>query len=477
MSHSKARLYEKRFNAQSHPLCAAVGRLAAWLYALCVVAGHLVRSVVSRLAQVATAITLSGVIAAACTASVFIAAQMLPGQAEVAFAKTETFALLADTHLGLPGNPVYNDVEKALLWAANQPKLCAVCDTGDVTDRGDAVAFSEWEFLCDSITGKVARIQALGDHDTGKNGEYLSVDRTLTVANGLRHFKEVNGGTVMSFRTFSNANVITFGGVRASGSPVVTESMLAQLNRRLLKTVRQGKIAIVICHYPYNSAVLNMHAQLMGVLRSFPNVIYVSGHRHRYAASQQCRIVQPAYSKTRYSRTGADRSHVYPFVSVGVDACSTYRGGGTIHADSLSVFDSGAIRLKKWNVSTNRMDATWLLRQTRSSVSVRCVGRSSTGASKASTSAFRFRITFSDGGTYSGVKSGSTFSLKAGARKQFTNIPAGVLVKVETVKVPRGWSKPPARAVEVTDSTRTLTMQATAASSKQKANGLLKATR
>jgi len=282
---------------------------------------------------------------------------------------------------------------------------------------------------------------------------------------------------VMSFRKFSNANVITFGGVRASGSPVVTESTLVQLNRRLLKTVRQGKIAIVICHYPYNSTVLNMRAQLMGVLRSFPNVIYVSGHRHRYAASQQCHIVQPPYSKTRYSRTGADRSHVYPFVSVGVDACSTYRGGGTIHADSLSVFDSGAIRLKKWNVSTNRMDAAWLLRQMRSSVSIRCAGRSSSGASKTSTSAFRFKVTFSDGGMYSGVKSGSTFSLKAGARKKFTNIPAGVLVKVKAVKVPYGWSKPPARAVEVTDSAQTLTMQTTALASSQKAKGSLKAAR
>jgi len=74
---------------------------------------------------------------------------------------------------------------------------------------------------------------------------------------------------------------------------------------------------------------------------------------------------------------------------------------------------------------------------------------------------FRYRITFSDGKTYGKVQSGGTFTLKVGHTKKFSNIPAGILVTVEQVSAPKGWSKAKTHCVEAGANVRTLTMKAT----------------
>ena len=375
-----------------------------------------------------------------------------------AYAATESFFFLADTHFGQPLQDSYGDARKALLRAAELKNLKAVCVAGDITDRGDAISYSEWEYLCDSIVGDAARIQVLGDHDTGKYGIYSDGFPHLTVANGLRNFKELNGGRLTTYHEFDNVGIMTLGGVSAKGHSVITGSMLKQLNARLLKTVRKGKVAVVVCHYAYDSGSLNMRKKLMGVLRSYPNVMFVSGHRHAYSSKAQCCLVKPSSSTTPYVRAGFKKSTKYPFRSIGVNACSRYRSGGDSFADSLHVTDGGAMTLRKWNTTKGRVERTWKFKQARSSVTIRSAASS---ASHSQSATFTYRVYFSDGGTYGGVKSGSAFSLKAGKAKKFSNIPAGVLVKIKAIGAAPGWSKPSTQALEMGTSSQVMRMKAT----------------
>ncbi|MBR0404827.1 MAG: metallophosphoesterase [Eggerthellaceae bacterium] len=387
-----------------------------------------------------------------CAVALFFAT---PSQA---FATPEDFALLADTHLGQPYKPSYKETEHALNWAIKFDNLKAVCVAGDLTDRGASDSYDEWESLCSSILDGPVHIQALGDHDTGKNGEYLRHFPELTVARGYANFLKVNGGSTTSFTQFETANVITVGGVRANGYRIITKEMLEQLNSRLQVTAREGKMAIVVCHYPYDNSALNMRSKLMGILRSYPNVIYVSGHKHQYSSSKQCQVAKPDCTTTPFKRVGFSRDTKYSFRSIGVNACSAYRAGnGISYADSLTIKENGQITVQKWNLTKNLVEKKWVFEQAKSTVAVKSVPASKRYPRK---NLLEYRITFSDGKAYGGVNSGETFLLKAGRTKKFSNIPAGVLVTVKQVSAPKGWSKAKSVRVEVGKKARTLTMKA-----------------
>ena len=373
-----------------------------------------------------------------------------------AYAQSEDYLLLADTHLGQPYMPSYNETEHALLWASEFDNLKAVTVAGDLTDRGSAESYSEWEFLCASICPWATRIQALGDHDTGKDGIYLESDKSLTVLKGYERFKEINGGAATSYHEFEHANVMTLGGIKATGQWPLSTSMLDELNDRLQATARQGKIAIIICHYAHTSDSMNMRSELAGVLRSYPNVIFVSGHRHTYSLTRQCMVASPSCKKTPYTREGYSKDTRYTFTSVGVNACSKYRNGSNSYADTLRIDDNGKIVLSKWNLSEGVCDKTWTFDQVKSSVVVQAAPNTS---SYLATDKLTYRITFSDGGTYGGVPSGSTFTLGVDGSKVFTSIPAGVLVTAQLVDAPAGWSQIKASPVEVTNSARTLKVE------------------
>lgn len=375
-----------------------------------------------------------------------------------AIAVSEDFVLLADTHLGQPYKPSYKETERALKWAVKFDNLKAVCVAGDLTDRGASDSYDEWKSLCGSILGNSKHIQALGDHDTGKDGEYLRHFPKLTVARGYTYFKQLNGGSPTSFTQFETANIITVGGVRAKGYHVITKGMLKQLNSRLRKTAREGKVAIVVCHYPYDDEALNMRSRLMGVLRSYPNVIYVSGHKHQYASSRQCQVAKPACITTPFKRTGYSRKTKYSFRSIGVNACSAYRAGnGTSYADSLTICENGKITVQKQNLTKGRVEKKWTFKKAKSAIVVKSTSASTRYPRK---DPLVYRITFSDGKAYGGVNSGETFTLKAGCTKKFSRIPAGVLVTVEQVDAPEGWSKAKTQSIEIGTRTRTLTMKA-----------------
>lgn len=392
---------------------------------------------------------------------------VLPRQA---FASAETYVLMADTHLGLPNDTTYGEVEDALMWADSLDNLKAVAVAGDLTDRGDEVAYSDWEFLFASIMEDgVARIQAMGDHDTGLNGEYLKVDPLLTVKNGRANFIDCNGGAITSYTKFSKANIMTIGGVRAKGYSVITNGMLKELNSRLKQTMRQGKMAIVVCHYPYNNRLLNKRAKLMGILRSYPNVIFVSGHMHRYSGKAQCQSVKPPCSRTPYNRAGFNENTKYAIRSVGVNALSSYRSGSRSFADELRIEDSGRISLKRWDVGNEQVEKTWSFKQAKSSVVVKAAATAK-GKRKSPSGTFVYRVKFSDGKTYGGVKSGGTFKLRAGKTKRFSSIPSGVLVTVSAVKAPSGWSKAKSKSVEVGKRSKKAVM-----TSKKKAGGKVSA--
>lgn len=379
-----------------------------------------------------------------------------PAQAE-----PESIGLLADTHFGYPGSPWRTDTKAALRWELLDSNLKGIAVAGDVTDRGAADSYKDWVDTYTLVVKtqqhrNVKRIQAMGDHDTGKNGIYYWVDNTLTVWNGRCNFVNINGGAETSFTQFSKANVITFGGIRASGFTPVTKDGLKELDDRLRTTARQGKVAIVVCHYPHDSGVLNMRADLLGILRSYPNVIWVSGHTHNYAWSKQFRTVTPSCNTTPYSRAGFNKNTKYAFHGIGVNAVNTCRSSdGNVYADLLTIYDDGTVSAKKQNVTKNRTDRTWSFKQSRSSITVKAAG---TGTSYPKSATFTFKVTFSDGKSHGGIKSGGTFGLRVGSSRTFPDIPSGVLVTVKMMKGPDGWSTGASQALEVTQSPRSMTL-------------------
>lgn len=407
---------------------------------------------IMRAGFVSRATTRSGFVAYVLTA--FLACVLLSlAWAPRAHAVTEDYLLLADTHLGLPYTPAYQDTQNALYWGSDLPFLKAVLVAGDLTDRGAAEAYSEYEYLCDSILPGVTRIQALGDHDTGKNGIYLNQDKSLTIKKGYKNFKQINGGAVTTYTEFEHANVMTIGSIFATGYKPLSTSMLKTLNARLQATARQGKVAIVMCHYTHTSSVLNMRKQLWSILRAYPNVIYVAGHRHTFAKKRWCMTAKPTCPVTPYAREGIEKMPRYSFKSVGVNACSAYRGGGTSSADTLRIDDNGAIVLEKWNLTNGSLDKRWSFKQLKSSVTLKAAAPA---GKYSSSTQMTYRVTFSDGKTYGGVPSGGTVTLGVEGAKVFTNIPAGVLVTANLVSAPQGWAQVSAPPIEAAAASRTL---------------------
>ena len=99
------------------------------------------------------------------------AALTLPANA---FADSETFGLLTDTHVRSQGDNATTttnaDTNTAIKWVKQLPNLKAIVIAGDVTDQGTPQDVSYFKKLWDKQKIKVPRILAMGNHDSNGAG-------------------------------------------------------------------------------------------------------------------------------------------------------------------------------------------------------------------------------------------------------------------------------------------------------------------
>ena len=381
----------------------------------------------------------------------------------IAEAKTETFGVISDTHARGEGDnwdvTTNADTVRALNWVKNRSNLVGVIHAGDIGDRGVPGDFNMFLSLWRNSGLRVPYIAVMGNHDYNNGGSWDG----LSAAYCEDNFKRIiNHGVLNSYSEFANANIMTLGGAYTqSGSRLYTDSQLKQLNKRLRKTARSGKWAIVVCHYPYYTSYKNSR-KLAGILRAYPNVIYISGHRHYYSNSQHFyKNATPSATTTSYKRTGIDvKKKKYSFLFIGQDSVSrnhddgsgVWRSSGQSVASTLTIDGKGKVTYLYKNLAFGGTKS-WSKAKTFGSIVVKCKATTNGSTLKS----MKYQITFSDGKTYGGVKSGGTFSLALNKSKTFSNIPAGVLVKITPKTSASGWNKPAAQSLEVTNKKRTAT--------------------
>ena len=385
------------------------------------------------------------------------AALTLPANA---FADSETFGLLTDTHVRSQGDNATTttnaDTNTAIKWVKQLPNLKAIVIAGDVTDQGTPQDVSYFKKLWDKQKIKVPRILAMGNHDSNNGGIWGTSPNKCTKA-----FQTMTGGNFTTYKKFKNANIITIGGKYTTDhNKIFTDAMVRELNSRLLETVREGKWALVVCHYPYTNSFPNRN-KVISVIRSYPNVIYASGHRHHYASSQWCQRVSPSVADTTFGREGADKDKKYSFISIGLDSVSrnqnrngVWKSLGQSVASSLTVNSDHSAVLHRQNTRTGAT-REWTLKPATGTITVKSQAKTYKGTPAP---AFTYCIRFSDNNPHGGIQSGGTFMLSAGASRSF-DMPAGVLASIYCVSAPSGYAHSPATSKEATNKKSTLVMK------------------
>lgn len=372
-----------------------------------------------------------------------------------AHAGTDTFGLLTDTHVRSQGDggglTTNADTVNAIRWANSLSNLKAIVVAGDLTDRGTPRDVSKFQQLWDAQGVSVPRIVVMGNHDSNNGGSWGSSPDVCT-----RAFQRLTGGKFTTYQQFENANIMTIGGKYTwYQDRVFTDGMIREINNRLRETARAGKWSIVICHYPYSNNYPNRR-KLMGVLRSYPNVIYVSGHRHFYAASQWCQSVKPSYDRTPYAREGIIQSKTYNMISIGLDSVS--RSSSYLNspnqsiASALSVDSNKVAYLHRQNIYGGN-GGDWTITPTTGSITIQNAAK----AKGNSRPVFTYCVTFSDGKVHNGVQSGGTFTLAAGESKKFESV-AGVLMRVYCTNAPSGYAHCRGVVKEITNTSQTVKM-------------------
>ena len=392
-----------------------------------------------------------------------------------AFAKSETFACITDTHIGLNEQNA-SDTAAIFAYAKKQKDLVAVVHAGDITNLGGKAEYEKYKHLYKKSKLKATMIQAIGNHDNASGGNKTWLKKggykKYTKLTGVNYFKKIlNGGKITTVHYFSHANVITIGqGFRQTSEGVFPESMISWLDQQLKATHRAGKFAVVVCHYPPTNAVNpkkyndSRMPRVIGVCQSYPNVIYICGHNHDYPKSREYNASYKLKTAkvSPYTREGINSAQAsYPITLLGLDSVSRIKGvfGKKIQKDKAAMAefmtfkDNGSVSVVKRNMTKkkNAFKKTFKKKTSSITVAAESATAGTTGAQ------ISYKIDFSDKKSYGGVKSGGTFSLSLGQSKAFKSIPSGVLVTVTPVSATTGWKLAPKQEKEVTTSNTTIT--------------------
>ena len=154
----------------------------------------------------------------------------------------------------------------------------------------------------------------------------------------------------------------------------------------------------------------------------------------------------PHAKTTTYKRAGIKASKArYPVRLMCLSSLSRVHGvfgkqeaQRHAHMYLLTMKDNGSVKLVDRDLTKKKNATTASFKQWKADVVV------------SSNAQATFAVKFSDGGTYGGVKSGSTFALAKGGSKRFADIPSGVLVTVTPTTSVAGCMTPAKRSLEVT---------------------------
>ena len=433
-------------------------------------------------------------IGAAVTAALAIPTAALLATPQSALATPETYVFLTDTHIGA-GASAETDTASAFTYAKNyaasyekktkkKTSLAAVVNCGDITDAGGEAQYRKYLELWKKSGLSVPRIQVMGNHDNATGG-YETWLRTYKLygydgMTGVNHFKKIlNGGKLNTVTQLGKADIITIGGgVKNKVKGVFTPAMVKELNSQLQTATRKGKMAIVVCHYaPWHgtddqcSKIPEYFDEILGVCHSYPNVIYVCGHEHVFENEKHFKdqveskhyysYTTPGNKMTENSivRDGFKKGTTYPINLLCLNSISRIHGFHGGNADSkrssfvyaVTIDDAGTVTFETYN-QTKKKTSSETFKKTTGSVSV---GVSLPKASKAKS--VSVKVVFSDGGTYGGVKSGSTISVGRDKKKTISGIPSGVLVTATPTTGVSGCKTPAAKKAEVSTAGKTVT--------------------
>ena len=255
-----------------------------------------------------------------------------------AFASTDVFAVVTDTHIGTTPENDANTIA-AMNRASQMKGISAFINCGDVTNLGVEEEYWRYLYMYNQSGLEVPMIQTIGNHDNAVGGNpkwlepggYVGYDADT----GVDFFVNIlNGGELNTVHHFKNSDVITIGqGCKQKGG-IYPKDMLKWLDKQLKKTIRKGKVAVVVSHYaPWHT--LNKQGsepanieEMFGICQSYPNVIYLCGHGHTYG--KELRYQSYIYDKaetTSYKREGVDTSKVkYPVNLCCLNAVSRISG-------------------------------------------------------------------------------------------------------------------------------------------------------
>ena len=393
----------------------------------------------------------------------------VPLSPQIAWAGTDTYAFITDTHIGA-GTSTPVDTAKAFSYIKKQKNLKAVVHCGDITDVGGEKEYRKYLDLWNKSGLKVARIQTMGNHDNATGGYQKWLHKAgyygYTKNTGINFFKKLlNGGKIKTVTEFPKADIITISGPVKQKGGVFPASTLTWLDKHLKSTVRSGKMAIVVCHYaPWHGTddkfkrIPKRFHEVVGICQSYPNVIYVCGHEHLFEQdtvyfSKHCQ--KYTYSKAvrnTIKRNGIDASKSnYPMNLLCLNSVSRIYGfqGKKVVPErkswvyTLSLKDGGGIDFATYN-QTDQKKMVESFKQDKTSVSITV-----NLPKKVQSQEVSVKVSFSDKAAHSGIASGSVVKMTPGKALKIDGIPAGVLVTANPVTDIEGCSKPEKQQLEL----------------------------
>ena len=217
-------------------------------------------------------------------------------------------------------------------------KPVAVINAGDLSELGRKKHFKQIKSIINKHYPGVPQATVLGNHDAhwADNYDYMKGGKdTCKISytkRDLKYFLEVFGTTNPYVKT-THANIIGLGEPPHYSYRVLTDSNLKLLKTRLNETKREGKWAIVVCHYPGSARgdrvkkVVNVGAKLISILKKYPNVVYVSGHVHEENNAAAVKKRSGVICSTSQSVRNVGESRLFTFSSDGTLTIKRYASG------------------------------------------------------------------------------------------------------------------------------------------------------
>lgn len=246
-----------------------------------------------------------------------------------------TFAAISDVHLTVSTARAdmlalgLEDMQNA------SHRLNALVFCGDNTDHGYRDQYNLWAQTMAKYDPADEIIIAEGNHDTwtGADDEYEPAKALF-----LEYNKRIAGRELTEAYYTTQINGITFIVMASEYDHVdayFSDAQLTWLKDELAAAAGQGKPVFVICHWPFNGShgltkvwtleetspdtggIGDQSDEVEAILKSYPNVFYITGHLHNGFSNEAIKKIDAIFSYTYIEHDGSFHSvnlpsYMYP---------------------------------------------------------------------------------------------------------------------------------------------------------------------